>query len=89
MFTITEVKFVDGITAETRKKEALRRQKKNDAFTEKKIARMKEKLNVGARVRVLNGQEVGVVEEIRDNRVQVRFGLVKMTVGMENLALAD
>jgi hypothetical protein len=40
-------------------------------------------------VRVLNGKEVGVVEEIKDEKVFIKFGLMKMTVGMENLVLAD
>jgi DNA mismatch repair protein MutS2 len=82
-------RFVDGITAETKKKEILRKQKKHDAYAEKKIARLKGNLKVGSRVRVLNGNEIGVVEEIRDEKVQVKFGIVKMTVGMENLVLAE
>jgi DNA mismatch repair protein MutS2 len=82
-------RFIDGITAETRKQEGLRKQNKLDAFAEKKIARIKPNLKVGSRVKVLNGREIGVVEEIKDEKVFIRFGLMKMTVGMENLVLAD
>lgn len=82
-------RFIDGITAETRKKDELKKQKKLDSFAEKKIARIKPNLKVGSKVKVLNGSEVGVVEEIKDEKVYVRFGLMKMTVGMENLLLAD
>jgi hypothetical protein len=30
-----------------------------------------------------------VVEEIKEEKVFIKFGLMKMTVGMENLVLAD
>ena len=82
-------RFIDGITAETKKQEDLRKQNKLSVFAEKKIARLKPVLKVGSKVRVLNGSEVGVVEEIRDEKVFIKFGLMKMTVGMENLLLAD
>ena len=82
-------RFIDGITAETKKQDDLRKQNKLSAFAEKKIARLKPVLKVGSRVKVLNGSEVGVVEEIKDEKVFIKFGLMKMTVGMENLVLAD
>lgn len=82
-------RFIDGITAETKKQEDLRRQNKLSVFAEKKIARLKPVLKVGSKVKVLNGNTVGVVEEIKDEKVFVKFGLMKMTVGMENLVLAE
>lgn len=82
-------RFIDGITAESKKQEELKRQKKRSDYSEKKIARIKPVLKVGSRVKVLNGNEVGVVEDIRAEKAVVRFGLLKMTVGMENLMLAD
>lgn len=82
-------RFIDGITAETKKQEDLRKQNKLNSFAEKKIARLKPILKVGSKVKVLNGSEVGVVEEIKDEKVFIKFGLMKMTVGMENLVLAD
>lgn len=82
-------RFIDGITAETKKQEDLRRQKKLSNFSEKKIARIKPVLKIGSKVKVLNGNEVGVVEEIKEEKVFIKFGLMKMTVGMENLVLAE
>ena len=82
-------RFIDGITAETKKQEDLKKQKKLDTFAEKKIARIKPNLKVGSKVKVLNGNQIGIVEEIRDEKVFINFGLMKMTVGMENLALAE
>ena len=82
-------RFIDGVTAETKKQEELRRQKKLSNYSEKKIARIKPNLKIGSKVKVLNGNEVGVVEEIKEEKVFIKFGLMKMTVGMENLVLAD
>lgn len=82
-------RFIDGITAETKKQEDLKKQNKLSSFAEKKIARIKPILKVGSKVKVLNGNEVGVVEEIKDEKVFIKFGLMKMTVGMENLVLAE
>jgi len=82
-------RFIDGITAESKKQELLRRQNKMDKFAEKKIARIKPNLKVGSKVKILNGNEIGVVEDIKEEKVFIRFGLMKMTVGMQNLVLAD
>lgn len=82
-------RFIDGITAETKKQEELRKQNKMSGFAEKKIARLKPVLKIGSKVKVLNGNEVGVIEEIKDKKVFIKFGLMKMTVGMENLVLAE
>lgn len=82
-------RFIDGITAETKKQELLKKQKKLDTFAEKKIARLKPVLKVGSKVKVLNGREIGIVEDIKDEKVYINFGLMRMTVGMENLVLAD
>lgn len=82
-------RFIDGITAETKKQEALKKQKKLDNFATKKIERIKPKLKVGSKVKILNGTEIGLVEEIKDEKVFIKFGLMKMTVGMENLVLVD
>ena len=82
-------RFIDGITAETKKQEDLRKQNKLSNFAEKKIARLKPVLKVGSKVKILNGNEVGVIEEIKDEKVFIKFGLMKMTVGMENLVLVE
>jgi DNA mismatch repair protein MutS2 len=82
-------RFIDGVTAETKKQEELRRQKKLSNYSEKKIARIKPNLKIGSKVKVLNGNEVGVVEEIKEEKVFIKFGLMKMTVGMENIVLAE
>lgn len=82
-------RFIDGITAETKRQELLKKQNKHNAFAEKKIARIKPNIKIGTRVKVMNSSEIGVVEEIKDEKVFIKIGLLKMTVGMENLAIAD
>ncbi len=82
-------RFIDGITAETKKQIELRKQNKLDNFSEKKIANIKPKLKIGSKVKILSGTEIGIVEEIKNEKVFIKFGLMKMTVGMENLVLAD
>ncbi|MCC6369538.1 MAG: hypothetical protein IT236_00890 [Bacteroidia bacterium] len=82
-------RFIDGITAETKRQELLKKQNKLDAYAEKKIARIKPILKVGTKVKVMNSSEIGVVEDIKDEKVFVKIGLMKMTVGMENLVIAE
>jgi DNA mismatch repair protein MutS2 len=82
-------RFIDGITAETKKQEVLRRENKHDVFAERKIAMIKPKLKIGMKVRVLNSNNTGTVEEIRDEKAVVKMGIMKITVGMENLAIAE
>ena len=82
-------RFIDGITAETKKQDDLKKQKKLDSFAEKKIARIKPNLKVGTKVKVLNGNQVGVIEKINNEKVFVKFGTMQMSVGMENLIIAN
>lgn len=82
-------RFIDGITAESKKQEELKKQNKKDIYAEKKIARIKPAVKIGSKVKVLNSSEVGVVEGIKDERVQIKFGTLKMTVGMENIVLVE
>lgn len=80
-------RFIDGITAETNKRKELAKQNKLDAFAEKKVARLKPLIKVGTKVRVLNGSQVGIVESIKDEKVNITFGILKMTVNIHNLEI--
>ena len=80
-------RFIDGITAETNKRKELEKQNKRDSFSEKKVARLKPLLKVGSKVKILNSSEVGVVETIKDEKVNITFGILKMTVNIQNLEL--
>ena len=80
-------RFIDGITAETNKRKELAKQNKRDNFAEKKVARLKPLLKVGSKVKILNSTEIGVVESMKDEKVSITFGILKITVNMENLEL--
>jgi DNA mismatch repair protein MutS2 len=80
-------RFIDGITAETNKRKELAKQNKRDNFAEKKVARLKPLLKIGSKVKILNSTEIGVVESMKDEKVSITFGILKMTVNMENLEL--
>jgi len=80
-------RFIDGITAETKKRKDLEKQNKRDSFSEKKVARLKPLLKVGSKVKILNSSEVGVVETIKDEKVNITFGILKMSVNIQNLEL--
>ena len=80
-------RFIDGITAETNKRKELAKQNKRDNFAEKKVARIKPLLKVGSKVKILNSSEIGIVESLKDEKVNITFGILKMTVYMENLEL--
>ena len=75
-------RFIDGITAETKKQEQLKKQNLKSNFASKKIERIKPQLKVGSKVRVLNGKEIGIIEGIKDEKVILQMGLMKLTVGM-------
>lgn len=80
-------RFIDGITAETKKRKELAKQNKLDAFAEKKVARLKPLLKEGSKVKILNSSEIGIVEAVRDEKVSITFGILKMTVNIHNLEL--
>lgn len=80
-------RFIDSITAETNKRKELAKQNKRDQFAEKKVARLKPLLKVGSKVKVLNGTEIGLIEEIKNEKVNIKIGHLKMTVNIENLEL--
>ncbi len=44
-------------------------------------------LKIGSKVRVLNGKEIGTVEELFSDKAVLSFGHLKLTAGLENLVL--
>ncbi len=80
-------RFIDGITAETNKRKDLEKQHKLDKFSEKKVARIKPLLQVGTKVKILNSSQIGIVNEIMNEKVKITFGILKMTVNIHNLEI--
>jgi DNA mismatch repair protein MutS2 len=82
-------KFIDSITAETKKQDLLLKQNKLDKYSKQKIERIKPKLTVGSKVKILNGTEIGVIQKIDNEKVLIQFGILKMTAGMEKIVLVE
>ena len=80
-------RFIDGITAETNKRKDLEKQHKLDKFSEKKVARIKPLLQVGTKVKIMNSSQIGIVNEIINEKVKITFGIIKMTVNIHNLEI--
>jgi DNA mismatch repair protein MutS2 len=67
------------------KKMTASKNKKKEIF----IEQIKQDLKVGSRVKLLNGKQIGVVEEILNNKARVTFGAIKSLCGLENLQLVN
>jgi DNA mismatch repair protein MutS2 len=72
------------------------KKKKIETQQEKKQLKVKTQPNlpakpitVGSKVRLLNGKQTGIVEEIIDNKVYVTFGLLKTVTGIDKLQLVE
>jgi DNA mismatch repair protein MutS2 len=80
-------RFIDGITAETKKRKDLEKQNRLDKFSEKKVARIKPLLQMGTKVKILNSSQIGIVDEILNEKVKITSGNLKMTVNIHNLEI--
>lgn len=80
-------RFIDSLTAETKKKVEVEKAKKSIANRQKTIDRIKPQLQKGTKVKILNSSGYGVIESIKDEIANVDFGLMKMKVGIENLII--
>jgi len=80
-------RFVDGLTAETKKLEAYERSGEREKQALRKVEKLKGSLKVGSKVRVLNGKEIGTVEELFSDKAVLNFGRIKLTAGLESLIL--
>jgi DNA mismatch repair protein MutS2 len=80
-------RFIDGISAETKKRKDLEKQNRLDKFSEKKVARIKPLLHIGTKVKILNSSQIGIVNEIINEKVKITSGNLKMTVNINNLEI--
>ncbi len=80
-------RFIDGLTAETKKLEAYEKSGEKEKQAGKKVEQLRLKLKVGSKVRVLNGKEIGTVEEVFNDKAVLNFGHLKLTASLENLIL--
>ena len=53
------------------------------------MQQLRAKLKIGSKVRVMNGKEIAIVEEIRWDKAVLNYGKLRITAGLENLVLVD
>lgn len=81
-------KIVKALIGEKKKKIETQQEKKQQKAKSKPIEPVKP-ITVGSKVRLLNGKQTGIVEEIVDNKVYVTFGLLKTVAGIDKLQLVE
>lgn len=75
--------------AEKKKKLEKKNHEKTEKRRETKIQQNIQVLKVGSRVKLLNGKQIGVVEEIVQKKARVLFGNMITMAGIENLEVVD
>ena len=53
------------------------------------IEKLKKEIQIGSKVRMLKGKQIGIVEQIRKNIIYVNFGSMLAKVAIENLEIAE
>ncbi|HRH67210.1 MAG TPA: DNA mismatch repair protein MutS [Bacteroidia bacterium] len=82
-------KFVGQMTAEKKKKAAENAPDKVEKRRLALIEKLKKEIQIGSRVRMLKGKQIGIVEQIKKNTIYVNFGSLLAKVAIENLELAE
>ncbi len=78
-------KFMQVVTSEKRKKMEKVAAEKDATRKKKKAEKVLAGIEVGSKVRLLNGGKPGIVESIHKGKVRVIFGSIKSIVALENL----
>lgn len=80
-------KFVGAMTAEFKKQLADNAPEKVARRRQALVEKLRQEITVGSKVRMLKGRQVGTVERIHKDNVQVDFGNMIATVAIANLEL--
>jgi DNA mismatch repair protein MutS2 len=78
-------KFMQVVTSEKRKKMEKVAAEKDEKRKKKKVESILATIEVGSKVRLINGGKPGIVESIQKGKVRVIFGSIKSIVAIENL----
>jgi DNA mismatch repair protein MutS2 len=82
-------KMIKVLTGEKKKKIEAQQIKKNQKAEKQAPILELKPIVVGSKVRLLNGKQTGIVEEIIDKKVYVTFGLLKTVAGIDKLQLVE
>ena len=77
------------LSAEKLKRLDKKQQEKKEKVKAQILEKKKEEIKVGSKVKLLNGKQTGVVEEIQNNRARVIFGNLKTLASLETLEVVD
>jgi len=83
------VKMTKLLSAEKLKRLDKKQQEKKEKVKAQILEKKKEEIKVGSKVKLLNGRQTGVVEEIQNNRARVIFGNLKTLASLETLEVVD
>jgi len=82
-------KMTKLLSAEKLKRLDKKQQEKKEKAKAQILEKKKEEIKVGSKVKLLNGKQTGVVEEIQNNRARVIFGNLKTLASLETLEVVD
>ncbi len=82
-------KMTKLLSAEKLKRLDKKHQEKQEKVKAQILEKKKEEIKVGSKVKLLNGKQTGVVEEIQNNRARVIFGNLKTLASLETLEVVD
>jgi DNA mismatch repair protein MutS2 len=82
-------KMTKLLSAEKLKRLDKKQQEKKEKVKAQILEKKKEEIKVGSKVKLLNGRQTGVVEEIQNNRARVIFGNLKTLASLETLEVVD
>ena len=77
------------LSAEKLKRLDKKQQEKKEKVKAQILEKKKEEIKVGSKVKLLNGRQTGIVEEIQNNRARVIFGNLKTLASLETLEVVD
>ena len=81
-------KFVKLAGYEQAKKKEQEEYERTESFKTQRIEAIKQKVEIGSKVRMFKSKETGTIQSIKENRAIVVFGKIPMNIGLEKLELA-
>lgn len=78
-------KITKTLSAERLKKLEKKQVEKKEKLKKEILEKKKIEITVGTRVKLLNGKQIGIVEDIQNNKAKVTFGNLKTIASLETL----
>ena len=82
-------KITKTLSAERLKKLEKKQLEKKEKLKKEILEKKKIEIKIGTRVKLLNGKQIGIVEDIQNNKAKVTFGNLKTIASLETLEAID